>query len=90
MDLYFSVIIFIKYRVYPIIPALFLILFPSYYSKNYSSIMCACLMVGQQHVQVEWQSTYSEGYRSGDQLRCIPGGMGGLLLQVENRGPWSQ
>ena len=40
MDLYFSVI---KYRIYPIIPALFLILFPSYYSKNYSSIMCACL-----------------------------------------------
>ena len=42
MDLYFSVI---KYRIYPIIPALFLILFPSYYSKNYSSIMCACLDV---------------------------------------------
>ena len=40
MDLYFSVI---NYRIYPIIPALFLILFPSYYSKNYSSIMCACL-----------------------------------------------
>ena len=38
MDLYFSVI---KYRIYPIIPALFLIL--SYYSKNYSGIMCACL-----------------------------------------------
>ena len=43
MDLYFSVI---KYRIYPIIPALFLILFPSYYSKNYSSIMCACLWPG--------------------------------------------
>ena len=42
MDLYFSVI---KYRIYPIIPALFLILFPSYYSKNYSSIMCACLII---------------------------------------------
>ena len=42
MDLYFSVI---KYRIYPIIPALFLILFPSYYSKNYSSIMCTCLLV---------------------------------------------
>ena len=47
-------------------------------------------MVGQQHVQVEWQSTYSEGHRSGDRLRCIPGGMGDLLLQAENRGPWSQ
>ena len=43
-------------------------------------------MVGQQHVQVEWQGTYSEGHRSGDRLRCIPGGMGGLLLQAENRG----
>ena len=41
MDLYFSVI---KYTIYHIIPALFLIPFPSYYSKNYSSIMCACLM----------------------------------------------
>ena len=40
MNLYISVI---KYRIYPIIPALFLILFPSYYSKNYSSIMCTCL-----------------------------------------------
>ena len=43
-------------------------------------------MVGQQHVQMEWQNTYPEGHRSGDRLRCIPGGMGGLLLRVENRG----
>ena len=43
-------------------------------------------MVGQQHVQVEWQNTHSEGHRSGDRFRCIPGGMGCLLLQTENRG----
>ena len=43
-------------------------------------------MVGQQNVQVEWQSTYSEGHRYSDRLRCIPGGMVGLLLQAENRG----
>ena len=48
MDLYFSVI---KYRIYPIIPALFLILFPSYYSKNYSRIMCACLISTQNLVK---------------------------------------
>jgi len=35
----------INCRIYPIIPALFLILFASYYSQNYSSIMCACLAV---------------------------------------------
>ena len=40
--LYFSVI---KCRIYPIIPALFLILFASYYSQNYSGIMCACLFL---------------------------------------------
>ena len=43
-------------------------------------------MVGQQHLQMEWQNTYSERHRSGDRLRCIPGEMGGLLLQAENRG----
>ena len=43
-------------------------------------------MVGQQHVHVKWQNSHSEGNRSGDRLRCIPGGMGSLLLQTENRG----
>ena len=48
-------------------------------------------MVGQQHVQVEWQSTYSEGHRSGDRLRCIPGGMGGFCYSKQRTGePWSQ
>ena len=44
-------------------------------------------MVGQQHVQVEWQNPHTEGpHRSGNRFRCIPGGIGGLLLQTENRG----
>ena len=43
-------------------------------------------MVGQQHVQVEWQDTCTKGYRSSDRIRCIPGGMGCPLLQTENRG----
>ena len=43
-------------------------------------------MVGQQHVQVEWQNAYTKGHRSGDRFRCIPEGMGCLLLQTENRG----
>ena len=42
-------------------------------------------MVGQ-HVQVEWQNTRTEGCRSGDRFRCIPGGMGCLLPETENRG----
>ena len=45
LDSYFIVI---KCRIYPIIPALFLIripalIFASYFSQNYSGIMCACL-----------------------------------------------
>ena len=40
----------IKYRIYPIIPALFLILFASYYSQNYSSIMYACLSANTHEV----------------------------------------
>jgi len=42
-------------------------------------------MVGQSHVQAQRQDTHSEGHRSGDRLRCIPGGVGCLLLKTENR-----
>ena len=39
---------------------------------------------------MEWQSTYSEGHRSGDRLRCIPEGMGACCSKQRTGGPWSQ
>ena len=44
-------------------------------------------MVEHQHEQVEWQNSLEARYRLSDRLRCIPGGMGCLLLRPENRGP---
>ena len=55
-------------------------------SSSSSRVYGGAEMVGQQHVQMEWQNTYTEVCRSSDQFQCILGGMGCLLLHAENRG----
>ena len=43
-------------------------------------------MVEHQDEQVEWQNLLKVRYRLSDRLKCIPGGVGCLLLQPEDRG----